>query len=94
MSGETPKGRRPARPGPAKSSAFEIELRLRNVEERLRMGLTPAEVILELTSDHNQFCNRPDVPPCTRHLRLSKRTAVKDAPGALGSALVQSTSSV
>ncbi len=39
------------------------------------MGLTPAEVILELTGDHNAYCNLPDAPPCIRHLRLSKRTA-------------------
>jgi hypothetical protein len=72
MRGDSPKASRRHTP---RSDRFEMEARLRNIEERLRMGLTPAEVIIELSSPHNRLCQANPEAPCTRHLGISTRQA-------------------
>lgn len=62
-----------------KASDLEIELRLRSIEDRLKMGLSPAEVVAELTSTHFPHCNQANrdghVMRCLRHLSITERQA-------------------
>lgn len=62
-----------------KASDLEIELRLRSIEDRLKMGLSPAEVVAELTSSHFPHCNQANrdghVMRCLRHLSITERQA-------------------
>jgi hypothetical protein len=71
----------PAKPKkkPQRSMQMEIELRLMAIEDRLKAGLSPAEIKAELISEHFPHCNqvRPDgtATICRRHLGLTKRQA-------------------
>jgi hypothetical protein len=80
--GKTPAKRgSPAKPKkkPQRSMQMEIELRLMAIEDRLKAGLSPAEIKAELISEHFPHCNqvRPDgtATICRRHLGLTKRQA-------------------
>jgi hypothetical protein len=55
-----------------------MEQRLLSIEERLRMGLTTAEIVNELASPHNKFCEeqaKKTEQTCFRHLSITKRQA-------------------